>query len=322
MKSSLRSSLLLLLTAMIWGLAFVAQDVAMESVRAFTFNGARMMLAALMLLVVCAVLEKKAASQPENNDGTTIPLKSMSSAQKKQLLIAGLLCGSVLAVASSLQQIGLEQGAAPGKAGFITALYIVLVPICGLFFGKKLRLVLIPAVVFSVAGLYLLCMTGSADAASGLRLETADIYLILCALGFTAHILIIDYFSPRTDCVKLSCLQFFVCSIICIIMACIFEKPRWPQLLDCLVPLLYAGLLSGGLGYTLQMVAQKDLDPTVASLIMCLESVFAVLGGLIILKDGMSHYEYIGCALMMCGILLAQWPEKKGLSAPKIPSGE
>lgn len=305
MKSSIRSSLLLLLTAMIWGLAFVAQGVAMDSVRAFTFNGARMLLAALLLLVVCIVLDKRAAKHPEKSDGSTIPLKSMTRAQKKQLLIGGILCGAVVAVASSLQQIGLEQGAAPGKAGFITALYIVMVPLCGLFFGKKLRFIMLPAVAFSVAGLYLLCMTGT------LRLESADIYLILCALSFTAHILIIDYFSPRTDCVKLSCLQFFVCSLICIVMAVLFEKPDWSCLMDCLVPLLYAGLLSGGVGYTLQMVAQKDLDPTVASLIMCLESVFAVLGGLVILGDTMSPQEYIGCGLMMCGILLAQWPEKK-----------
>lgn len=315
MKSSLRSSLLLLLTAMIWGLAFVAQDVAMESVRAFTFNGARMFLAALMLLVVCAVLDRKAAVNPEKPDGSTIRFRDMNPAQKRTLLLGGILCGSVLAVASSLQQIGLEQGAAPGKAGFITALYIVLVPICGLFFGKRLRLILIPAVVFSVIGLYLLCMTGT------FRLESSDVYLILCALSFTAHILIVDYFSPRTDCVKLSCIQFFVCAVLCTIAAEIWEKPDWFQLMDCLIPLLYAGLLSGGLGYTLQMVAQKDLDPTVASLIMCLESVFAVLGGLIILKDTMTSREYWGCALMMCGILLAQWPEKK-ISAPAVAEAE
>lgn len=314
MKASIRSSFLLLLTALIWGLAFVAQGVAMESVRAFTFNGARMLLAAVMLLAVCMALDKRASAHPEKNDGTTIPLKAMTPEEKKHLLVGGVLCGIVTALASSLQQLGLEKGASPGKAGFITAMYIVMVPICGLFFGKRLRLILLPAVGFSVAGLYLLCMTGT------LRLESADVYLILCALSFTAHILIVDYFSPRTDCVKLSCLQFFVCSVLCVIMACLFEKPDWMRLVDCLVPLLYAGFLSGGLGYTLQIVAQKDLDPTVASLIMCLESVFAVLGGLIILGDSMSPQEYIGCGLMMCGILLAQWPEKK--QNPSVPPAE
>lgn len=306
MKSSVRSSLLLLLTAMIWGLAFVAQDVAMNSVRAFTFNGGRMLLAALMLLAVCAVMDARAKKNP--GASSAISLKAMNKGQKKALWIGGVLCGLFLAVASSLQQIGLEQGASAGKAGFITALYIVLVPICGLFLGKKLRLILVPAVLFSAVGLYLLCITGQ------FRLDSSDIYLILCALTFSGHILVVDYFSPRTDCVKLSCVQFFVCSGLCILAACIFEKPNWLQLADCLIPLLYAGLLSGGVGYTLQMVAQKNLDPTVASLIMCLESVFAVLGGLIILGDSMTGREYLGCGLMMCGILLAQWPEKK--SAP------
>lgn len=302
MRSSVRSSLLLLLTALIWGLAFVAQDVAMDSVRAFTFNGARTLLAAFMLLCVCAVMDRRVKKHP---DSSAVPLKKMNAEQKKALLIGGVLCGVLMAVASSLQQIGLEQGASAGKAGFITAMYIVLVPICGLFLRKKLRLLLIPAVVFSVAGLYLLCITGQ------FRLDSSDVSLLLCALTFTGHILVVDYFSPRTDCVKLSCVQFFVSALLCILAAYIFEKPNWLALKDCLVPLMYAGLLSGGVGYTLQMVAQKDLEPTVASLIMCLESVFAVLGGLVILGDSMSLREYLGCGLMMCGILLAQWPEKK-----------
>lgn len=303
MKSSLRSSLLLLLTALIWGLAFVAQDVAMESVRAFTFNGARMFLAALMLLATCVILDRRALNNP-SADSDTVPMKNMTPAQKKTLFSGGILCGIVLAIASSLQQIGLEQGASAGKAGFITALYIVMVPLFGFLLKKRLRLILIPAVLFSLVGLYLLCITGQ------FRLEASDISLMLCALSFTAHILIVDYFSRRTDCVKLSCIQFFVTAIVCTIAAQLWENPDWSALKNCLIPLLYAGLLSGGLGYTLQMIAQKNLDPTVASLIMCLESVFAVLGGLVILGDAMTGREYAGCALMMCGILLAQWPEK------------
>lgn len=312
MKKSLRASLMLLLTAFIWGVAFVAQDVAMDSVQPFTFNGARMVLATAVVFVFSLVWDKLAAknsTQDFETTGAGVPFSQMTKAQRRVLCLGGVCCGAILALASSLQQIGIQQGASAGKAGFVTALYIVLVPVCGLFLGKKLRPVILLAVALSVAGLYLLCITG------GFEISPSDVYLILCALAFSGHILAVDHFSRRTDCVKMSCLQFLVTAVLCLLMAFIFEKPDWQSLRACAVPLLYAGVLSGGAGYTLQIVAQKDTDPTVASLIMCLESVFAVLAGWLILGDQMTAREYLGCFLMLCGILTAQWPDKKPLGA-------
>lgn len=308
MKKSVRASLLLLLTSLIWGLAFVAQDVAMDSLEPFTFNGARMVLATLVVLAF-SLYQDWSAGKRQTRDyaltGAGVPFRQMTALQKKNLLLGGVSCGVILALASSLQQIGLQQGASAGKAGFITALYIVLVPLFGLFLGKKLRPPVLAAVVLCVAGLYLLCINGA------FGLQKSDVYLILCALTFAGHILVIDHFSRITDCVKMSCLQFFVASVLCLSLSFFFETPTWQGVRACLIPLLYAGVLSGGLGYTLQIVAQKDTDPTIASLIMCLESVFAVLGGWILLGDQMSAREYAGCAVMLCGIALAQWPEKK-----------
>lgn len=289
-KSSLRASLLLLLTAMIWGVAFVAQDVAADSIGPFTFNGARMLLASLALLPVVALTDKR----------SSFPLKVMNGPQRKTLLTGGALCGVLLALASVLQQAGITLGVGAGKAGFITALYIVLVPVCGLFFGKRPGKAVWLAVAFSVAGLYLLCLRGS------LSIDPGDGLLMLSALGFTAQILAVDHFSTRTDCVKLSFLQFLTGAVLCILLALIFENPSWDSLRRGIIPVLYAGLLSGAVGYTLQIIGQRDADPAVASLLMSLESVFAVVAGWLILGDALSLRELIGCGLMMGGILIAQ----------------
>lgn len=307
MKPSVRAALMLLLTAFIWGVAFVAQDVAMDSVQPFTFNGARMALAAGVVFLYCKLRERKAARNRTADfagGGTDVPFRQMTAAQKKALLLGGTLCGVVLAVAASLQQIGIAQGSQAGKAGFITALYIVLVPLGGLLLGRRPRLIVIPAVLVSVVGLYLLCVNGA------LVFQASDVSLLLCALCFTVHILVVDRFSRQADCVKMSCLQFAVCAVLCLLMAFLLEKPNWAGIRACAVPILYAGVFSGGVGYTLQIVAQKDVEPTVASLLMCMESVFAVLAGWLILGDQMSVREYLGCLLMLCGILLAQWPER------------
>ena len=314
MKKELRANLLLLLTAFIWGAAFVAQDVAMDAMEPFTFNAARMLIAALALLPAIRLLDAlERRRAPADAPARPRSFAAMTPAQKRTLVIGGLCCGVALAVGSSLQQFGIRDTSA-GKAGFVTALYIVLVPVSGLFFRRPVRRNVWIAVGLSVVGLFLLCVTDT------LTIGPGDIALVLCAAAFTAHILIIDHFSPKTDCVRMSCLQFFVASGICAVLMLFTEHPTLPSLLKGWVPLLYAGVLSGGLGYTLQMVAQRDTDPTVASLLMCLESVFAVLAQWALQGELLSARELAGCALMQGGIVLAQLPGRKARVLPGQPA--
>ncbi len=303
MSKTLRANLLLLLTAFIWGIAFVAQDVAMDSMGPFTFNAARTLVAALALLPCIRLLD---ALEKKRGGGEAAPrrYRDLPPAQKRTLLIGGVCCGVALFVGSSLQQLGIRETSA-GKAGFVTALYIVLVPVSGLLFGRVVRRNIWIAVLLSVAGLFLLCVTET------LTVGLGDLYLLLCAAAFTVHILVIDHFSPKTDCVRMSCLQFFVTAVLCAAMMLLTEKPTWDAVLAGWVPILYAGVLSGGMGYTLQMIAQRDTDPAVASLIMCLESVFAVLAGWVLLGEMLTTRELAGCALMLAGIVLAQVRERK-----------
>lgn len=303
MSKALRANLLLLLTAFIWGIAFVAQDVAMDSMGPFTFNAARTLVAALALLPAIRLLD---ALELKRGGTAAAPrrLRDLPPAARHTLLIGGLCCGAALFVGSSLQQLGIRETSA-GKAGFVTAMYIVLVPLSGLLFGRVVRRNIWLAVLLSVAGLFLLCVT------EALTVGLGDLYLLLCAAAFTVHILVIDHFSPKTDCVRMSCLQFFVASALCAVMMLLTEKPTLSALLSGWVPILYAGVLSGGMGYTLQMVAQRDTDPAVASLIMCLESVFAVLAGWVLLGETLTSRELFGCALLMAGIVLAQLPGRK-----------
>ena len=217
-----------------------------------------------------------------------------------KLLTGGVCCGAMLALASAFQQMGIAMGTGAGKAGFITALYIVLVPLLGMLWGRRPAWLVWLAVLLSVAGLYLLCIGEDFSIARG------DGLLILCALCFSGHILVVDHFSRRTDCVKMSCLQFATASVLCMGVAVFTEPIDAGTIVQCAVPLLYAGVLSGAVGYTLQIVAQKDTDPTVASLLMSLESVFAVLAGWVLLGDMLTAREALGCVLMMGGIVLAQ----------------
>ena len=295
MNKKLRAHLMLLLTALIWGVAFVAQEVAMGTIQPFFFNGARMLLAGLALLPFVrksAKLEKPAAN------ATAAP------AERKMLWQAGFWCGVMLFLGSGFQQLGVQQTSA-GKAGFVTALYIVLVPLVGLFAGKRVRWLIGLAVALCTAGLFLLCVTET------LEIGTGDIYLLLCAFAFTGHILVIDYFSARVNCMRMSCIQFFTCGALSLLAALIWESPTWSALWQSWIPILYAGVMSGAVGYTMQIIGQRDTDPTVASLIMSLESVFAVLAGFLILGGRLTPRELSGCALMFAGILLAQWPEKR-----------
>lgn len=298
-KFVLRQSLLLLLTATIWGVAFVAQSVGMDYVGPYTFNAVRNLIGAIVLLPCIGLLNKL-----EGNTQQEVSAEEKQK-QSRQLLTGGISCGILLCVASNLQQFGIMH-TTTGKAGFITAMYIVLVPLLGIFLHKKAGLRVWIAVVIAVAGMYLLCGLGG-DAS----LQAGDLLLLGCALVFSFHILTIDYFSPKVNGVKLSCIQFFVCSLLSGIGMVLFEEPSLSAILSAWVPILYAGVMSCGVAYTLQIVGQKGMNPTVASLILSLESVVSLLAGWIILDQKLSGRELCGCALAFTAIILVQIPSKK-----------
>ena len=283
-----KGSLLLLLTALIWGAAFVAQSAGVEQNGPFTFNAIRLLLGALVLIPCIALFDKM----------RHVRLGWRSA--DKNLWLGGGLCGLALFAGSTLQQFGIQYTTA-GKAGFITALYVVFVPLCRLFTGKKSGWRLWVSVALAAVGMYLLCMDG------GFSLSKGDFLELLGAFGFTAHILIIDHFSQKVDGVRMSCLQFFVAGTLSLVCMFLFETPALPAIFSAAAPILYAGILSCGVAYTLQVVAQKDTDPTVASLIMCLESVFAVLFGWILLGEALSLKELLGCIVMFVAIVMAQF---------------
>lgn len=292
-KFTIRQSALLLLTATIWGVAFVAQSVGMEYIGPFTFNAVRNLIGAVVLLPCIALLKKVRTSE------------RTAVADKRATVIGGLCCGVFLLVASSLQQIGIMYTTV-GKAGFITAMYIVLVPLGGIFLKKKVGARVWFAVLLAVAGLYLLCMTDG-----GFSLQKGDILVLACALAFAVHILVIDHFSSKVDGVKMSCIQFFVCAVLSGVCMLLFESPDMAAILQAWVPVLYAGVFSCGVGYTLQIIGQRGLNPTVASLILSLESVVSVIAGWLILHQAMSGRELSGCVLMFAAIILVQLPEGK-----------
>lgn len=302
-SKKLRSNLMLLLTAFIWGVAFVAQSVGMDYVGPFTFNSVRNFVGAFVLLLFIPLIDKvNQTAASENNKATA------TTSDKRALIIGGILCGVCLAVASSFQQAGIAYTSV-GKAGFITAMYIVIVPILGLFIGKKVRLIAWVSVALSVVGLYLLCMTGS------LSLNKGDVLMLICSLCFSFHIMVVDYFSPKVDGIRMSCIQFLTCGILCGIPALLTEAPTLHGILAAWIPILYTGALSSAVGYTLQIVAQKNTDPVIASLLMSLESAFSLLAGWVILHQYLSVKELCGCLLMFVAIMLSQLPEKKAMKA-------
>ncbi len=303
MKSmKVRNSLLLVLTALIWGSAFVAQRQGGDAVGPFSFNGIRSIIGGIALIPVILMVDK---INPSDR-------KPKNRVDRRQLLIGGVCCGVVLFLASSAQQLGLTMGTPAGKAGFLTACYILLVPILGLFLKKKCGWNIWVGIVIAVVGLYLLCMSGS------LTFQSSDLMVLACALLFAIHILVIDHFSPLVDGVRMSCIQFWVCGILSCIPMFFSEMHHsvdgiiaWAQplgTLDAWIPILYAGILSSGVGYTLQIVGQNGLNPTVASMIMSLESVFSVIAGWLILGERMGARQLAGCGLIFAAILLAQIP--------------
>ena len=297
MKKWLGSGMLLL-TAMIWGVAFVAQSVGMDYVEPFTFNFARYIIGGVVLLPFLKL--GNSDLQKENTEDKT---------KKKQCLrrsvIGGIGCGVLLFCASMLQQFGIMYTNVVGKAGFITALYIILVPVLGIFFRKKTKPLLWICVGISVIGLYLLCVS------DGYRLELADILLLACALFFAFHIIFIDYISPNTNGVLVSCVQFFVSGLFCMVAMFLFESPSFAGMLKAYVPILYTGVLSCGVAYTFQILGQKYVEPTKASLILCLESVVAVLAGWLLLQQALSIRELLGCIIMFVAIIMAQFVQKE-----------
>jgi len=303
MNRKLRGNLLLLLTATIWGFAFVAQSVGMEHLGPFSFNGTRNIIGALALVPVILFFDKQRAKALAPED---MPTAEEKKAQRKVLLKAGLWCGIFLFLASNMQQIGIQHTTV-GKASFITAMYIIIVPLMGIFLKKKVRPILWLCILLSAVGLYFLCIN------EALVLSKGDLYILICAFLFAGHIMVINYFSPKADGIKISCIQFIVCGILSLIVGFIWESPELQYILMSWKPLLYTGILSSGVAYTLQIVAQKDTDPTIASLLLSLESVFGVIAGTLILHEMMSGREIVGCVLMFCAIILAQLPAKKKL---------
>lgn len=289
MSKKFRGNLLLLLTAIIWGSAFVAQKQGMDFVKPFTFNAVRNFIATLVLMAVIPFFSS--------------PKTERFREDKKTLLIGGIWCGIVLFIAGALQQIGVQYTTS-GKAGFITTLYIVIVPILALFLGKKVDKKIWFCILVAGVGFYLLSIKDDFSIGKG------DLLVFLCAIFFSVHILVIDYFSPRVDGVKMSCIQFFVCGLISMVAMFLFESPNIDGILKATIPILYTAVLSSGVGYTLQIVAQKDTDPTIASLILSLESVFSVLAGLILLKEVPTIKETVGCVFIFFAIIFAQLPSK------------
>ncbi len=291
--NKIRQILMPLSAAMIWGTAFVAQSLGANHMEPFGFNALRFFIGFLFLFFMCMLLRsyrrrKGLSVQPVN----------------RELLLGGFLCGLALAVATALQQKGLETTSS-GKAGFITALYIVIVPIISLVMGKKAPKALLFSVPLAVVGLYCLCIT------EDFRISSGDFYIFLCALCFSAHIMIIDHYTQKVSGVEMSCIQFLTASLLSSLGIFFTDFPTLTAVQECLLPLLYLGIFSSGVAYTLQILAQKGSNPTVVSLLLSLESVFAVLAGALLLHDQMSGKEYFGCVLMLTAVVLAQLPKKE-----------
>ncbi len=298
-----------MLTSFIWGSAFVAQSSGMDYVGPYTYNMARNVLAFLFLIPVIYVIGKKKGVTDNAGSGTGIDEAASGEANWKSILlpdrttlVGGIYCGLVMAVASSLQQIGITMTTA-GKAGFITALYIILVPLMGVFIGKKIPRIIWFCVVLAMAGFYLLCVK------EGFSISKGDILVLFCSVGFSVHIMTIDHFTSKgVDGVKMACIQFAVAAIVMTPVMFALENPSVSGLLSAWMTIAYAGILSSGVGFTLQIVAQKDTDPTTATLIMSLESVFAAVSGCLFLNEVLLPKEILGCILVFVAVILAQVP--------------
>ena len=295
MKKKMRSNILLLLTAIIWGGGLVAQKAG-AVLEPFTYNGIRMFIGGLVLIPVIYLFKfiNKARQAADTTE---------SGAERRILLIGGTCCGVVLCAASSLQQFGFYFETGAGETGFITSLYIVIVPVLGLFWGKKIKPVVWGCIAMGAAGFYLLTMAGKGE---GFVLHTGELFILLCAVVFSVHIIVVDYFSPKCDGIKLSCVQFLVSGSIGLICMFIFETPILADILDCWLPILYCGVISTGVAYTFQVLGQQDTEPAVASLIMSLEAVFSVIFGAVILGERLTLWEGFGCIVIFAAVVILQ----------------
>lgn len=304
-QKQIRNSLILIITAFIWGVSFVSQSTGGDAMGPYAFNCIRSFIGATFILLIMFVSDKIGL-------GT---MKPETKEEKKTLIKGGILCGIFLCLATNLQQLGIYLGTSAGKAGFLTTCYILLVPILGLFFKKKCGLNIWIGVLFAVAGLYFLCIKGS------FSIGLSDGLVMICAFIFAGHILVVDHFSPLVDGVRLSFIQFLTCGIITAVPMFIVDMKhsiagiiQWAPTMTtsaAWISLLYAGIMSCGVAYTLQIIGQNGLNPTVASLLMSLESVFSVVAGWIILNEKMGPRELFGCALIFVAIVLAQIPFQK-----------
>ncbi len=304
-NKKLISNLMLLLTALIWGTAFVAQSVAHEHIETFLFNAARNIVGALFLIpyiLITSTYKKNKLYEEDLGDKESLA-RPNTFFKNKTLIVGGILCGIALFGGSTFQQFGIKYTSA-GKSGFITALYIIFVPAFGIFLKKKVPLKVWICVLIAIVGFYLISIK------EGFIINKGDLLTLFCSFFFTLHILIIDNYSPKVDGVKMSCIQFLVAGIISLIFSVIFENPQISNLIAAWKQILYVGLLSSGVAYTLQIVGQKNTDPATASLIMSLESVFAVIAGWLVLNQSLSYREAIGCILVFSAIIITQLPSK------------
>ena len=306
-KDTLIGSTELLLAALIWGMAFAAQRTGMKYLSPEIFTSLRSFTGAAVLIPLILILSRLKHT----------PLLPSGTAERRTLAAGGIWCGVVLAFASTTQQYGLIYASA-GKAGFITSLYIIFVPLAGLFFGHKVKRIHWIAVVLALGGSYLLCAPGKSG-----DIGTGDICLLACAILFAGHILVIGHFAPKTDCIKMSCIQFITAGVITGCAAVIRQDEISVTLLkNSAVPLLYCGICSSGIAFTLQTVSQKHISGATASILMSMESVFSILGGYIFLKEKLSIIELAGCTVIFAAVIIAQLPEKEITSDSADNSGE
>ncbi len=285
MKTKIKATFLLFLTAIIWGFAFVAQRVGAEFVGAFTFNGVRFMLGAASLIPVILLFERE----------------KINKAVIKNNLLPGILAGVVLFIASTLQQYGVEITQSAGKAGFLTGLYTVLVPLIRFVMGKKTGILTFVGAIFAVTGLFFLCMTGDE-----ISFGYGDVILIIGAFFWAGHILVVDKFVSTTSPLKFSFVQFVICGLLSLLCALLFEEIQFSAIKSAGIPILYGGIMSVGVAYTCQILGQRESDPTFASIVFSTESVFSAIGGALLLNEIMSGRGYLGCVLIFIGIVLSQ----------------
>ena len=288
-----KQNIFAIIASMIWGAAFVAQEICADKIPAFTVNTSRAFIAVVFLIILSISLRMY-----KTRKGTYVPMKSQD---KKKLIVGGILCGFFLTLATSLQQTGLTDTDS-GKAGFITALYVVVVPVFALFLHKKAPITVWISVVLAVFGLYFLCVK------ENFTIQSSDVLLILCAVAFAIQILIIDYYTNFVDGILLSLVEFITMFLLSGICMLLFDKIDFSAILDCIIPIIYMGFFSSGVAYTLQILAQKDSNPTVITLLLSLEALFSVVAQVLYFKKGLEPLEWLGCLLMLIAVILAQLP--------------